>query len=384
MSSFWMPKKQPLYAPMLGTFGGGSVRGFSPGGGSAFDWSQFSSGDLYDGGYVQVVSSSRVYWWFYPAQRGDGQTPAAGNKTGTITLPSETTLKLHVFGGGGGGGGGNGSGGGGGGYAGNSSFITLSGGQVLTYQAGTAGLGGHRDANGSNVNWLGDTTSPNRATSGGDSYIYLGTNSSSTTFRLNANGGTFGGTTSNPSNYNDCGQGGSASVSVNSIGASTNTGSGGDGGSRNLVGENGYGGGGGGGNDFQGTGKDRGGTSTYAGGGGGGSGNGNNPSDAPGGSGGTYGYDGGQGGNTNTNTFGYRGDDLYSDVSSSFPRGAGYSYQSSDNSGWGNTILGRGSAAGGGFPAGGGGSSYYGGGFYGDWGVGGDGASGAVMLEISF
>ena len=28
MSSFWMPKKQPLYAPMLSTFGGGSIRGF--------------------------------------------------------------------------------------------------------------------------------------------------------------------------------------------------------------------------------------------------------------------------------------------------------------------------------------------------------------------
>jgi hypothetical protein len=31
MSSFWMPKKQPLYAPMLGTFGGGSPRGFGRG-----------------------------------------------------------------------------------------------------------------------------------------------------------------------------------------------------------------------------------------------------------------------------------------------------------------------------------------------------------------
>lgn len=36
MQSFWMPKKQPLYAPMLSTFGGGSIRGFrgSGGGGS--------------------------------------------------------------------------------------------------------------------------------------------------------------------------------------------------------------------------------------------------------------------------------------------------------------------------------------------------------------
>ena len=35
MSSFWMSKKQPLYAPMLSTFGGGSARGFNPGGGGA-------------------------------------------------------------------------------------------------------------------------------------------------------------------------------------------------------------------------------------------------------------------------------------------------------------------------------------------------------------
>lgn len=31
MSSFWMPKKQPLYAPMLSTLGGGSARGFGHG-----------------------------------------------------------------------------------------------------------------------------------------------------------------------------------------------------------------------------------------------------------------------------------------------------------------------------------------------------------------
>ena len=29
--TLWMPKKKPLYAPMLATFGGGSVRGFNPG-----------------------------------------------------------------------------------------------------------------------------------------------------------------------------------------------------------------------------------------------------------------------------------------------------------------------------------------------------------------
>lgn len=369
--------------PILSSFGGGSVRGFNPGA-SGFDWGQFSDGDLYDGGYIQNVTSSRLYWWFYPAQRGDGATNRANNKTGTITLPAATSVKLHVFGGGGGGGGENGSGGGGGGYAGTSGYVNLNGGQVITYQAGAAGLGGTRDSIGSNVNYLGDSTSPNRATSGGTSYLYLGTSSGSTTFHLQATGGTFGGTTSNPSNYGDCGQGGLGSVIANSLGAGTNTGSGGDGGSRNLVGENGYGGGGGGGNDFSGTGKDRGGSSTYAGGGGGGAGNSNSPSDAPGGSGGTYGLGGGRGGNTNTNTFGFRGNDMHDAITTSFPRSAGYAYQSSDNGLWGQTILGRGSAGGGGFPSGGGGSSYYSGSFTGDWGVGGDGASGAVMLEISY
>lgn len=37
MSSFWMPKKQPLYAPMLSTFGGGSARGFGHGIGGGAD-----------------------------------------------------------------------------------------------------------------------------------------------------------------------------------------------------------------------------------------------------------------------------------------------------------------------------------------------------------
>lgn len=32
--TLWMPRKKPLYAPMLSTFGGGSARGFNPGGGS--------------------------------------------------------------------------------------------------------------------------------------------------------------------------------------------------------------------------------------------------------------------------------------------------------------------------------------------------------------
>lgn len=48
MNSFWMPKKQPLYAPMLSTFGGGSARGFNPGGGGG---ANFSTQSIFDGNY---------------------------------------------------------------------------------------------------------------------------------------------------------------------------------------------------------------------------------------------------------------------------------------------------------------------------------------------
>lgn len=49
MSSFWMSKKQPLYAPMLSTFGGGSARGFNPGGGGGGGLLEFDKyGELPD------------------------------------------------------------------------------------------------------------------------------------------------------------------------------------------------------------------------------------------------------------------------------------------------------------------------------------------------
>ena len=108
--------------PILSSFGGGSVRGFNPGGGDSFDWGQFSDGDLYQGGYIQNINSSTLYWWFYPTQRGDGATNAGGNYTGTVTLEGATDVKFHVIGGGGGGSGANGSGGGGGGYAGTQGY----------------------------------------------------------------------------------------------------------------------------------------------------------------------------------------------------------------------------------------------------------------------
>ncbi|QBQ72578.1 hypothetical protein CRP3_gp29 [Roseobacter phage CRP-3] len=372
--------------PFLASFGGGSARGFNPGG-SGFDWGQFSTGDVYQGGYMRVINSTTLQWWFYPTQRTNGQTQQGSTITSTVTLEGAADIKCHVFGGGGGGSGTNGSGGGGGGFASTTSAATLGSGQLISFGAGSAGLGGvAQNVDGlNNVNYLGDSTGNpnNKNTDGGTSYISFGVGGSS--LYLQALGGT-GKQVVNPSSYSDCGQGGTGTVISNTLGLTTLVGSGGDGGSRNLSGVSAVGGGGGGGNNNASGGLDKGGNSTKAGGGGGGSGNGQTPSSSQngGGAGGTYGFTGGLGGDTDTNIFGYQGTDLYTDVSNTLPIGAGYAYQNSDNTGWGlGTILGRGSAGGGGFPGGGGGSSYYGGGIS-NFGVGGDGASGAVMLEISF
>jgi hypothetical protein len=260
---------------------------------------------------------------------------------------------------------------------------------VISYQGGGAGLGGVcQDVTGlSNLSYLGSmvTATANFSTSGLESYVFLGTSSDSTSFYLRALGGTTKHTV-NPTQYSDCGQGGSGIVQTNTLGLSTNVGSGGDGGSRSLRGGSGVGGGGGGGNSNGGSGLDTGGASTKAGGGGGGNGHDATPSSSQngGGNGGTYGFDGGMGGDSNAPiAYGFQGDGLKTEVSSSFPVGGGYAYQLSDNTGWGATVLGRGSAGGGGFPGGGGGSSYFGG-SNGNFGVGGDGASGAVMLQIGF
>jgi hypothetical protein len=75
MSSFWMPKKQPLYAPMLSTFGGGSARGFNPGGGGGdFDSWSINFPNAGSNNYVTAASSTdfglgtgdyTLEWWHY-------------------------------------------------------------------------------------------------------------------------------------------------------------------------------------------------------------------------------------------------------------------------------------------------------------------------------
>lgn len=78
MNSFWMPKKQPLYAPMLSTFGGGSARGFNPGGEpvEVESWSiKFPNAG--SNNYVTAAQSTdfglgandfTLEWWHYQTQ----------------------------------------------------------------------------------------------------------------------------------------------------------------------------------------------------------------------------------------------------------------------------------------------------------------------------
>lgn len=81
MSSFWMPKKQPLYAPMLSTFGGGSARGFgsglpSGGGGTVFD----------KYGEVEAVPTTVTRVWSF----GTGPSIATqGETAGAISSSSD-------------------------------------------------------------------------------------------------------------------------------------------------------------------------------------------------------------------------------------------------------------------------------------------------------
>lgn len=61
MNSFWMPKKQPLYMPMLGTFGGGSARGFGHGIGGKKAYGYFGAEyDGWEGDRIDIDFSSFI------------------------------------------------------------------------------------------------------------------------------------------------------------------------------------------------------------------------------------------------------------------------------------------------------------------------------------
>jgi len=105
--TLWMPKKKPLYAPMLSTFGGGSVRGFQAGGGAAptqwpptapsstglfFSWSSSSAEtDVYkidesNDTHSRVLSVTNMYGMDWSADGGY-----------VFTLENDRRLRCYVW-----------------------------------------------------------------------------------------------------------------------------------------------------------------------------------------------------------------------------------------------------------------------------------------------
>lgn len=130
MQSFWMPKKQPLYAPMLATFGGGSVRGFGYGtGGGGAAWAVLS------GGSVTTYTGNNYSYT---------QHAYTSTSTTSITISTGGLVQMLLVGAGGGGAV---LGGGGGGGA-----VILAEGEVPagTYNARVGDASGQRQAGWSN------------------------------------------------------------------------------------------------------------------------------------------------------------------------------------------------------------------------------------------
>ena len=232
--SLIIPKKpQILYAPMLGSLGGGSVRGFGRGVGGAV-----TPGEAR---FTTLGDYPSTYSWVVPAN---------------VTLVSLVAI-------GGGGGDNSGGGGGGGGALGWKNNLSVTPGASFSVTVG------------------------NRSTStasGGDSYLdYFGTY-----IRAQGGGGPSGQTGGNGGNRFNCDGGGAGGdggtgVRAGGGGAGGYSGAGGRGGGRNAqyAGYNGSGGGGGGGTGIFGEGSSGLGATTYAthsntygAGGGGGSGGG--------------------------------------------------------------------------------------------------------------
>ena len=69
--TIWMPKKKPLYAPMLATFGGGSIQGFKSGGGSALTLSDhYAAGTT--SGLQEVQFNGNTYTLNYATHASKG------------------------------------------------------------------------------------------------------------------------------------------------------------------------------------------------------------------------------------------------------------------------------------------------------------------------
>lgn len=372
--------KKPLYAPMLSSFGGGSIRGFNPGSGDDADWRDLTTGDTYQSGTIRVVGTT-MQWIIFPESRVDtGVGTVPSSLTGDFEIRGQTQIAMTVVGGGGGGLGGNGHGGGGGGGA-YTGYFSVSTGDVVTYEAGDGGLLGLYDGATSNLIWHSEATKSRGV--GGQSRARYKQGGNTIVLDIVGNGGTGGNYVSNGDTSNT-GQGGSGNTPVNTIGATVTTGNGGRGGGRSFsaTAANTMGGGGGGAQYGSNAGLDAGGNAAGnwgGGGGGGGSPHGGNTR-SNGGNGSGVGQTGGQGGDFDSGSVNF-GTDGSGWTSGNIGDGGGYSLVSSD----GNTIgaggsITRGSAGGGGFPGGGGGGAYW----YTtarDAGYGGDGASGVVVIQ---
>jgi len=83
--TLWMPKKKPLYAPMLATFGGGSVRGFRPSGGPDLSLENFPVGypgsGNYDSNYQNWFSAG-----FFGVDTGTNYTFFAGQDLSKVNF----------------------------------------------------------------------------------------------------------------------------------------------------------------------------------------------------------------------------------------------------------------------------------------------------------
>ena len=332
------------------------------------DWGELSTGDTYQNGKVYKPNSTTFQIWYYPQSRkGSAVTYSMSNLTGSFEVRSQSNMKIYMVGGGGGGTGENAVGGSGGGAITTASFTPTN---LETFNF-TVGIGGRGGFSQRSSQFPGMPSGNPAAGEQGQDTSLTGTG-----LNLTAGGGPVDSTV-NPSSYGNT----QASTSVsNTRGIAITTGSGGKGGSRNLVGEAGANGnaGGGGGNDYGNAASDDGGGNGSGDfGGGGGGGNGYTGSwyagMRPGGNGGTYAFPGGYGGDTQNNNFGQDGT-CPTDNTTDYPNfhaGGGRAYKAADWSG-----LDRGSSGGGGFPGGGGGSSYYS-----PRGIGSDGASGIVVFH---
>ena len=205
------------------------------------DWGGLSTGDTYQNGKVYKPNATTFQVWYYPQSRkGSAVTYSMSNLTGgSFQVRQQSNMKIYLVGGGGGGTGENASGGSGGGAITVNTFIPANN-ETFNFQVGKGGRGGWSQQA---SQFTGMPSGNPAAGEPGETTSLTGTGLS-----LSAGGGPVD-VTVNATSYSS---GSQATISVgNTRGLSITSGSGGRGGSRNLVGEAGANGnaGGGGAND---------------------------------------------------------------------------------------------------------------------------------------